>query len=317
MRRSFQCGAARAVTARPCTWPFPRLRADKPFARVESDPTIKKALAQGTPTGVDDLGHVDLVVCGTVAVNRAGARIGKGGGYSDLELGLLIEAGLVDDATTVVTTVLPLQLLDEDLPETAHDPRVDIVVTPDDVIRTDARRRSPGIIWDHLDDDTTKPSRSWPHAGGASRRRPTRGSRCSACTPAGSSPFSGVQHPQRALSIAVSTRAIPARRERRTVAVVGRSRPAFARLPGASGPDRHPLQRQAHLRRDEPRRMVLVLRPNVPHNDDPPSRSTVQPACLAAASSADCCSPASKPSGNVTSNGSDPSGCPRLATRQP
>jgi 5-formyltetrahydrofolate cyclo-ligase len=131
----------------------PRLRADKPFVRVAGDPTIKKALAQGAPAGVEDLGHVDLVVCGTVAVNRAGARVGKGGGYSDLELGLLIEAGLVDDATTIVTTVHPLQLLDEDLPETAHDFRVDVVITPDEVVRSSVRRRSPGIIWEHLDDD--------------------------------------------------------------------------------------------------------------------------------------------------------------------
>jgi 5-formyltetrahydrofolate cyclo-ligase len=134
----------------------PRLVDDKPFVRVVGDPTIKKGLAEGAPTRVEDLGHVDLVVCGTVAVNRAGVRVGKGGGYSDLELGLLVEAGLVDDATTIATTVHPLQLLNEELPETAHDFRVDIVVTPDDVVRTDARRRSPGVIWEDLDDETVE-----------------------------------------------------------------------------------------------------------------------------------------------------------------
>jgi 5-formyltetrahydrofolate cyclo-ligase len=132
----------------------PRLRDDRPFVRVESDPTIKKAMEHGVPTSVDDVGHVDLVVCGTVAVNREGVRIGKGGGYSDLELGLLIEAGLVDDATTIVTTVHSLQLVDEELPETEHDFRVDVVVTPDEVVRTGATRRSSGIIWEHLDDET-------------------------------------------------------------------------------------------------------------------------------------------------------------------
>jgi 5-formyltetrahydrofolate cyclo-ligase len=132
----------------------PRLVEDKPFVRVAGDPTIKKVLAEGVPVSVEDLGHVDLVVCGTVAVNHAGVRIGKGGGYSDLELGLLVEAGLVDDATAIVTTVHPLQLLDAQLPETAHDFRVDIVVTPDDVVRTPARRRSPGVLWEHLDDET-------------------------------------------------------------------------------------------------------------------------------------------------------------------
>lgn len=132
----------------------PRLRDDKPFLRVESDPTIKKATSEGNPTAVEDLGHVDLIVCGTVAVNRQGVRIGKGGGFSDLELALLTEAGLVDDDTTIVTTVHPLQLLDEELPETEHDFRVDIVVTPDEVVRTGTRRRSPGVIWGDLDDET-------------------------------------------------------------------------------------------------------------------------------------------------------------------
>jgi 5-formyltetrahydrofolate cyclo-ligase len=132
----------------------PRLRDDKPFLHITGDPTIKKAMAEGEPTTVEELGHVDLVVCGTVAVNCRGVRIGKGGGYSDLELGLLVEAGLIDDDTTIVTTVHSLQLLDEDLPETDHDFRVDFVVTPDEIVRTRSRRRSPGIIWDHLDDET-------------------------------------------------------------------------------------------------------------------------------------------------------------------
>ena len=131
----------------------PRLADARPFVRVEGDPTIKRALAEGVPATVEELGHVDLVVCGTVAVNREGVRVGKGGGYSDLELGLLVQAGLVDDATVIVTTVHPLQLLDEELPETAHDFRVELVVTPDEVVRTDARRRSPGVIWEHLDAD--------------------------------------------------------------------------------------------------------------------------------------------------------------------
>jgi 5-formyltetrahydrofolate cyclo-ligase len=129
----------------------PRLTETKPFVRVESDPTIKRALVEGVPVTVEEVGHVDLVVCGTVAVNRDGVRVGKGGGYSDLELALLIEAGLVDDATAIATTVHPLQVLDEDLPETAHDFRVDLIVTPDEVIRPGRRHRPPGVIWEHLD----------------------------------------------------------------------------------------------------------------------------------------------------------------------
>ena len=126
----------------------PRLRTEKPFLRLGRDATIKARDAQ--PVAVEELEPVDLVVCGTVAVNRDGVRVGKGGGYSDLEFGLLVEAGLVGDATTLATTVHPLQLLDEELPETEHDFRVDLVVTPDETVKTPKPRRPPGILWGHL-----------------------------------------------------------------------------------------------------------------------------------------------------------------------
>jgi 5-formyltetrahydrofolate cyclo-ligase len=78
-------------------------------------------------------------------------RVGKGGGFSDLELGLLAERGLIDGRTTIVTTVHPLQVLDEELPEADHDFRVDYVVTPDEVIRCPRAPRPRGILWDRLD----------------------------------------------------------------------------------------------------------------------------------------------------------------------
>jgi 5-formyltetrahydrofolate cyclo-ligase len=127
----------------------PRLRADKPFLRLAEDATLEARGAR--PLAVEELEPVDLVVCGTVAVNRDGVRVGKGGGYSDLEFGLLVEAGLVGAATKIATTVHPLQVLDEELPETEHDFRVDLVVTPEETLRSPASRRPPGILWSHLD----------------------------------------------------------------------------------------------------------------------------------------------------------------------
>jgi 5-formyltetrahydrofolate cyclo-ligase len=140
----------------------PRLRAEKPFLLLDPERTgrsprqaasIKGAAAAGRPVGIEELEPLDLVVCGTVAVNRSGVRVGKGGGYSDLELGLLVDGGLVTGQTVVVTTVHPLQVLDEDLPETDHDFRVHRIVTPDTVITTGARRRPRGILWEHLDEE--------------------------------------------------------------------------------------------------------------------------------------------------------------------
>ncbi len=93
---------------------------------------------------------------GCVAVDRSGARLGKGGGFSDLELAVAAEAGLVDAHTIVVTTVHPLQVLDEGVvPTTDHDIHVDVIVTPEHVVRCPRPRgwALPNVRWDDLTDD--------------------------------------------------------------------------------------------------------------------------------------------------------------------
>jgi 5-formyltetrahydrofolate cyclo-ligase len=100
--------------------------------------------------GVEDMQPVDVVVCGSVAVNRDGVRLGKGAGYSDIEVALLQEAGLIKPSTVIVTTVHPMQVVDERLPETGHDFSVDLIVTPDEVIECGPPRRPSGLYWDHL-----------------------------------------------------------------------------------------------------------------------------------------------------------------------
>ncbi|GES33098.1 5-formyltetrahydrofolate cyclo-ligase [Streptomyces angustmyceticus] len=101
--------------------------------------------------GVDALQPVDMVVLGSVAVNRAGVRIGKGAGYSDLEFAFLTEAGLIGEHTVVVTTVHELQVLDEAMPATEHDVGVDVIVTPSEVITCRSPHRPSGLMWEHLD----------------------------------------------------------------------------------------------------------------------------------------------------------------------
>lgn len=118
-----------------------------PFADAASSGTAAK-VAQ--TVGVADMQSVDLVVCGSVAVDRRGARLGKGAGYSDIEVALLREAGLLGPDTLIVTTVHQLQIIDEELPEAAHDFRVDLIVTPDDVIECEPYRRPAGLDWESL-----------------------------------------------------------------------------------------------------------------------------------------------------------------------
>jgi 5-formyltetrahydrofolate cyclo-ligase len=113
--------------------------------------SIGGASKAGRAVDPRDLPHVDLVVAGCVAVSRNGARLGKGGGYSDLEYALCREVGRIDDSTRVATTVHPLQIVRGTLPETEHDFRLDLIVTPEGVLRPRRSRPQPrGIIAAHL-----------------------------------------------------------------------------------------------------------------------------------------------------------------------
>ena len=100
---------------------------------------------------LDELPEIDLVLCGAVAVNLSGARAGKGGGFSDLEYGILIDAGKIDSHTTVATTVHPIQIVRQHVMMTAHDLPVDVIATPRAVIEVERQYERPrGILWDHL-----------------------------------------------------------------------------------------------------------------------------------------------------------------------
>ena len=137
----------------------PRLADDLPFYLLDpaslSVPPAEAASSEvaartARKIGVAHMRPVDLVVCGSVAVNRAGTRLGKGAGYSDIEVALLQEAGLISPHTVIITTVHPLQVLSEPIPETEQDFRVDLIVTPGEVIQCGPPRRPGRLDWEQL-----------------------------------------------------------------------------------------------------------------------------------------------------------------------
>jgi 5-formyltetrahydrofolate cyclo-ligase len=118
----------------------PRLRALECFLELDPGRLGKRALQAasirgaerlGRPVAIEAMPSIDLIVCGAVAVNARGARVGKGGGFSDLEYGLLVETGRVGPETPIVTTVHPVQVLPQAIEMQRHDIPVDVVVTPD------------------------------------------------------------------------------------------------------------------------------------------------------------------------------------------
>ena len=141
----------------------PKLAQEQPFFLLDPDrladpprtaASIAGAARSARRVRVDELESVDLVVSGCVAVGEDGARLGKGGGFADLEFALASAAGLITPETVVVTTVHELQVRPSGtVPTAAHDAPVDLIVTPERVIDCRAVRgpRPPGEIrWDEL-----------------------------------------------------------------------------------------------------------------------------------------------------------------------
>lgn len=146
---------------------YPRLAVYPCFLRLElSDllargyspefaSTMDGAIEAGIPTAFEDMEHIDLVNVGSVAVTREGGRTGKGAGFADIELGLLREAGVVDETTVVAGTAHPLSVVENhEVPMTPTDSPLDWIVTEDEAIETHTPYSSPrGLEWSLIQPD--------------------------------------------------------------------------------------------------------------------------------------------------------------------
>lgn len=91
--------------------------------------TIKGAFKFGGR--VKDFLKPDLIVEGSVAVDRNGRRVGKGHGYGDREINMVRgKFGRIP----VVTSVHDVQVVDM-VPSEKHDEKINIIVTPSRVIK--------------------------------------------------------------------------------------------------------------------------------------------------------------------------------------
>ena len=115
--------------------------------------TIRGSFQFASKIGLEELPRVDLIVCGSVAVAECGVRVGKGGGYSELEYAILRKVERVDEETPILTTVHDLQIVEE-APMEEHDFSLDLIATPTRLIKTRGPRHRPeGIIWERLSED--------------------------------------------------------------------------------------------------------------------------------------------------------------------
>ncbi|HYK34279.1 MAG TPA: 5-formyltetrahydrofolate cyclo-ligase [Streptosporangiaceae bacterium] len=144
----------------------PRLAEPDPFFALDPDhlaesprkaASISGASRSARRVGLAELSPVDLVVMGSVAVGEDGARLGKGGGFADLEFALATMTGLIGPDTITATTVHEIQLRPPGaIPLTSHDVPVDLIVTPERVIDCRASHRArptARICWEDLTEE--------------------------------------------------------------------------------------------------------------------------------------------------------------------
>lgn len=112
----------------------------------------RKALTCGKLVSFEEMEPIDLVIVGCVAVTHNGGRTGKGAGFADLELAMLQEFGLVEIDTPIVTTVHPLQIVEDwRLPMQVHDWALNWIVTAEEVIETNTSYSRPiGLDWNNI-----------------------------------------------------------------------------------------------------------------------------------------------------------------------
>ena len=161
-RAQYQVRARALAAGKLLYMAVPKLAEARPFYRLDpakltvspdaaADRQTAARIAPTVDTG--QMKPVDLIVCGSVAASRSGARLGKGAGYSDIEMALLTETGVLTEATVIATTVHDLQVADGELPEDDHDFRVDLIITPTRVIECGPSRRPAGLNRDELRPD--------------------------------------------------------------------------------------------------------------------------------------------------------------------
>lgn len=147
--------------------PVPELVKAFPFVELDPEELQKRgipfevvapsegAIEYGRRVNFDEMKPFDLAIVGCVAVTYNGGRTGKGAGFADLELGIFREMGLVTPETPIVTTVHPIQIIDNDrIVMVEHDSPLNWIITPDEVIETRTPYPQPrGVNWNAVQPD--------------------------------------------------------------------------------------------------------------------------------------------------------------------
>ncbi|MCP8309447.1 MAG: 5-formyltetrahydrofolate cyclo-ligase [archaeon] len=106
------------------------IRPERVKGKEKEASTIRGAFKYGELTNAPPT--LDLIAEGSVAVDLDGYRLGKGKGFGDREISLA--EYIAKKSIIIITTVHDIQIVDF-VPREEHDKRVDIIITPNKIIR--------------------------------------------------------------------------------------------------------------------------------------------------------------------------------------
>ena len=101
------------------------------YGNEEDASTIKGAFKYGRK--ITSIPYIDMVIEGSVAVDMDGGRLGKGGGYGDIEISYLKNSNLIGEKTPIATTVHEIQII-EKVPMESYDENINMIVTPERIL---------------------------------------------------------------------------------------------------------------------------------------------------------------------------------------
>lgn len=95
--------------------------------------------------------EIDLFVVGCVAISIVnGVRVGKGGGFSDLEYAILLEAGKIGKNIYTIVLAHDYQVLNYPIPFEVYDAPVDLAITPSRMLKVKERIERPNGLYCNL-----------------------------------------------------------------------------------------------------------------------------------------------------------------------
>lgn len=143
------------LTDEKCFVELTRKEVLKHTSKLEDASSWQGGLKYGKLIAFEEMRKIDVAVVGCVAVTLRGARIGKGGGFADLEFGVLRHFKLIQPDTPIVTTVHDTMIIDDELiPIQKHDTFLTHIATPKKCFTTKTDLLQPtGINWEDVQPD--------------------------------------------------------------------------------------------------------------------------------------------------------------------